>query len=55
MNFYKEDSKNTRLKKSEYPIKNIFFFYIVPEFCDEDLNIFEGFLFVKAEDKSEVS
>ena len=55
MSFYKEDSKNTRLKKSEYPIKNIFFFYIVPEFCDEDLNIFEGFLFVKAEDKSEVS
>ncbi|MDF2954868.1 MAG: methylase of polypeptide chain release factor, partial [Candidatus Alkanophagales archaeon MCA70_species_2] len=29
--------------------------YIVPELCDEDLNIFEGFLFVEADNKSEVS
>jgi len=29
--------------------------YIVPELCDEDLNIFEGFLSVKAESKTEVS
>ncbi|HDN83049.1 MAG TPA: hypothetical protein ENG50_01655, partial [Candidatus Altiarchaeales archaeon] len=29
--------------------------HVVPELCDEDLNIFEGFLFVEADNKSEVS
>jgi len=28
---------------------------VVPELCDEDLNIFEGFLFAEAENRSEVS
>ena len=29
--------------------------HLIPELCDEDLNIFEGFLYAQAENKSEVS
>jgi len=44
-----------------YQIKSIkisdkkYSLYVVPELCDEDLNIFEGFLFAEAENRSEVS
>ena len=41
--------KEIRIQEKKYPL------YLVPELCDEDLNIFEGFLFVEAENKSEVS
>ncbi|HIP90420.1 MAG TPA: hypothetical protein EYH22_02615 [Candidatus Nanopusillus sp.] len=29
--------------------------YVVPDFCDEDINLYEGFLFVKTKDKKEIS
>ncbi|MBW9219884.1 N-6 DNA methylase, partial [Methanothermococcus sp. SCGC AD-155-N22] len=29
--------------------------YVVPDLCDEDINLYEGFLFVKTKDKKEVS
>jgi len=41
--------KEIRIQEKKYSL------YLVPELCDEDLNIFEGFLFVEAENKSEVS
>jgi len=41
--------KEIKILNKKYPL------YIIPELCDEDLNIFEGFLFVEAENKSEVS
>jgi len=41
--------KEIKISDKKYPL------YILPQFCDEDLNIFEGFLFVEAENKSEVS
>jgi hypothetical protein len=43
------EAKIIKISGKEYPL------YIVPELCDEDLNIFEGFLLVDAENKSEVS
>lgn len=45
----KYEQKNIKISDKQYTL------YVVPEFCDEDLNIFEGFLFVETEDKSEVS
>ena len=42
-------TKTIRISEREYPL------YIVPNLCDEDLNIFEGFLLAEAESKSEVS
>jgi len=45
----KFDTKPIKILDKQYTL------YIVPKLCDEDLNIFEGFLFVEAEDKSEVS
>jgi len=42
-------TKEIKISDKKYPL------YIIPELCDEDLNIFEGFLFVEAENKSEVS
>ncbi|HDD45402.1 MAG TPA: hypothetical protein ENG63_11180 [Candidatus Desulfofervidus auxilii] len=41
--------KHIRISDKQYTL------YIVPELCDEDLNIFEGFLFVEVDNKSEVS
>ena len=41
--------KEIRISNKKYPL------YIVPALCDEDLNIFEGFLLVEAKDKGEVS
>ena len=41
--------KEIRISDEKYPL------YIIPQFCDEDLNIFEGFLFIEAESKSEVA
>ena len=29
--------------------------YVVPDLCDEDINLYEGFLFVKTKDKKEVT
>jgi len=45
----KFDTKPIKISDKQYTL------YIVPELCDEDLNIFEGFLFVEANNKSEVS
>ena len=45
----KYSKKNIKISDKQYAL------YIVPELCDEDLNIFEGFLFVEADDKSELS
>ena len=41
--------KDVKISDKQYTL------YIVPELCDEDLNIFEGILFVEADNKSEVS
>ena len=41
--------KTIKISDKEYPL------YIVPNLCDEDLNIFEGFLVAEAENRSEVS
>jgi len=41
--------KNIKISDKQYTL------HVVPELCDEDLNIFEGFLFVEADNKSEVS
>jgi len=41
--------KEIKIFDKKYPL------YILPQFCDEDLNIFEGLLFVEAENRSEVS
>ncbi len=41
--------KNISIRNKQFPL------YLIPEFCDEDLNLFEGFLFVEAEDKDTVS
>ncbi|MCL0051956.1 N-6 DNA methylase [Peptococcaceae bacterium] len=38
-----------KISDKKYPLR------LIPELCDEDLNIFEGFLFVEAENKSKVS
>jgi len=45
----KYKQKDVKILDKQYTL------YIVPELCDEDLNIFEGFLFVEADNKSEVS
>jgi len=45
----KYDTRTIKILDKEYSL------YLVPELCDEDLNIFEGFLFVEAESKSEIS
>ena len=45
----KFETKIIKILDREYTL------YLIPELCDEDLNIFEGILFVKAEKKSEVS
>ena len=45
----KYSKKNIKISDKQYTL------YIVPELCDEDLNIFEGFLFVEVDNKSEVS
>jgi hypothetical protein len=41
--------KTIKISNREYSL------YIVPSLCDEDLNIFEGFLFAETESRSEVS
>ena len=41
--------KNIKISDKQYTL------HVVPELCDEDLNVFEGFLFVEADNKSEVS
>lgn len=43
------ETKTIKISEKEY------YLYIVPELCDEDLNIFEGFLFANAESNSEIS
>jgi len=45
----KYSTKNIKISGKDYPL------YLVPELSDEDLNIFEGFLFVSTKDRSEVS
>ena len=45
----KFNTKPIKISDKQYTL------YIVPEVCDEDLNIFEGFLFVEADNRSEVS
>jgi len=45
----KFDTKPIKISDKQYTL------HVVPELCDEDLNIFEGFLFVEADNKSEVS
>jgi len=45
----KYKTKEIKISDKKYPL------HIVPELCDEDLNIFEGILFVEAENKSEFS
>ncbi|MHA1866076.1 MAG: hypothetical protein ACTSWZ_06165, partial [Candidatus Heimdallarchaeaceae archaeon] len=45
----KYNVKEIRISGKRYPL------YLIPELCDEDLNIFEGFLFVEAQNKSEAS
>lgn len=45
----KYKTKEIKIADKKYPL------HVVPEMCDEDLNIFEGFLFAEAEDKSELS
>ena len=45
----KYEVKEVRISDKNYPL------YLIPELCDEDLNIFEGFLYAQAENKSEVS
>jgi len=45
----KYKQKDIKISDEQYTL------YIVPELCDDDLNIFEGFLFVEADDKSEIS
>ncbi|MCL0032600.1 BREX-1 system adenine-specific DNA-methyltransferase PglX [Peptococcaceae bacterium] len=52
---YKVEEIKIEIKISDKKYPKKYPLYIVPEFCDEDLNIFEGFLLVKAEDRSEVS
>jgi len=41
--------KNIKILGKEYPL------YVIPELSDEDLNVFEGFLFIEAQNKEEVS
>jgi hypothetical protein len=41
--------KTIKIKDKEYTL------YVVPELCDEDLNVFEGFLFIDTKKKSEVN
>jgi len=45
----KYSKKDIKISDKQYTL------HVVPELCDEDLNIFEGFLFVEADNKSEVS
>jgi len=45
----KYDIKEIKISNKKYSL------YIVPELCDEDLNIFEGFLFIETESRNEVS
>lgn len=42
-------TKTIKISSKEYTL------YIVPELCDEDLNVFEGFLLADIESKSELS
>ena len=41
----KFDTKPIKISDKQYTL------HVVPELCDEDLNIFEGFLFVEADNK----
>ncbi|MCD6318213.1 hypothetical protein J7M02_04020, partial [Candidatus Aerophobetes bacterium] len=45
----KYEAKEIKISDKKCPL------YLIPELCDEDLNIFEGFLYAQAENKSEVS
>ena len=45
----KYNVKEIKVSNKSYPL------YLISELCDEDLNIFEGFLLVEAENGSEVS
>jgi len=49
------DDELSKYPKREIPIaQKKYDLYVVPEFCDEDLNVFEGFLIAEAKSKSEV-
>jgi len=45
----KYEAKEIKISDKKHPL------YLIPELCDEELNIFEGFLYTQAENKSEVS
>ena len=45
----KYEAKEIKISDKKCPL------YLIPELCDEELNIFEGFLYAQAENKSEVS
>jgi len=45
----KYQKKSVRILDREYSL------YVVPQLCDEDINVFEGFLFAETESRSEFS
>ena len=50
---YKVEEIEIKIKKSGIKYFKKYHLYIVPEFCDEDLNVFDGVLLVKTEDRRE--
>jgi len=44
-----EKTKTIKISDKDYIL------YVVPQLCDEDLNIFEGFLFAKVDNKSDLN
>ena len=50
---YKVEEIKIEIKKSGIKYFKAYPLYVVPEFCDEDLNVFDGFLLVKTEDRRE--